>query len=109
MGKTGKVIKGVAVGAALAGSAYMAYKNKDKISEKKDSVVEKLKGMGAEVTDEVDTNGDGMVDTVAMDTDGDGRPDVVVQDTDHNGKADTAFVDTTGDGIVDTEIDLPEE
>jgi len=50
----------------------------------------------------MDTDGDGIVDTVGMDTDGDGIVDTVSMDTDGDGIVDTVSMDTDGDGITDT-------
>lgn len=111
----GKKAKALLVGAAVAGAAYAAYKNKDKILEIKDSVLNKTDSddivddeniFEDDEIDELDTTGDGKVDTVAIDNSGDGRPDELILDTTGDGKADTKFVDTTGDGIVDTVVDL---
>ena len=47
---------------------------------------------------EVDTTGDGKIDTVYKDTTGDGQYNVVLQDTTGDGQFDTCKKDTTGDG-----------
>ena len=53
----------------------------------------------------IDTDGDGIIDTVGMDTDGDGIVDTVSMDTDGDGLADSVAVDIDGDGVADTIID----
>jgi GYF domain 2 len=49
----------------------------------------------------LDTNHDGRVDAVGIDTDGDGRADVVGVDLDHDGQIDAVGIDRDGDGRVD--------
>ena len=62
-------------------------------------------GDGIVDTVSMDTDGDGIVDTVSMDTDGDGIVDTVSMDTDGDGLADSVAVDIDGDGVADTIID----
>jgi hypothetical protein len=50
----------------------------------------------------VDTNGDGMIDTISYDTTGDGRIDKIEYDTNHDGKVNKIEYDTSRDGKVDT-------
>lgn len=50
----------------------------------------------------LDTNGDGMIDTIAYDTTGDGMVDKIEYDTNHDGKVDRIEFDTSRDGKVDT-------
>lgn len=52
----------------------------------------------------IDTDGDGVADTVVADIDGDGKADAVGMDVDGDGKVDVLGVDTDGDGKVDTVI-----
>ena len=54
---------------------------------------------------ELDTNGDGKIDTVLSDTTGDGRLDTVYIDEDGDGTPDTILMDLDGDGIMDAEVD----
>jgi hypothetical protein len=49
-----------------------------------------------------DTDGDGTVDTVELDTTGDGQVDTILRDTDGDGMVDTVEMDTNGDGVMDT-------
>jgi hypothetical protein len=50
----------------------------------------------------MDTNGDGMIDTISYDTTGDGIVDKIEYDTNHDGKVDKIEYDTFRDGKVDT-------
>jgi ribosomal protein L2 len=50
----------------------------------------------------MDTNGDGMIDTIAYDTNGDGKIDKIEYDTNHDGNVDKIEYDTNRDGKVDT-------
>ena len=51
---------------------------------------------------ELDTTGDGIIDTIVADTTGDGKFDTIMTDTTGDGVMDTAFIDETGDGQVDS-------
>ena len=50
----------------------------------------------------LDTDGDGLADTVLADTDGDGIADAIGMDTDGDGLLDSFGADTDGDGMLDT-------
>lgn len=52
----------------------------------------------------VDTNGDGIMDSVGTDLDGDGLYDSISIDTDGDGIIDTIQYDSDGDGFIDEEI-----
>lgn len=58
-------------------------------------------GDGVPDTVGVDTDGDGIIDAIGVDVDQDGRIDAVGVDTDHDGKLDTFGFDRDGDGQVD--------
>lgn len=57
----------------------------------------------------MDMDGDGVFETLALDTNGDGLFDSVAMDTDGNGTLDTLFTDTDNDGTLDTEIPLEDD
>ncbi|MCR5273073.1 MAG: hypothetical protein K6E13_08825 [Lachnospiraceae bacterium] len=99
------VLKVLAGAAAVAGAAYVANKNKDKLKNLKDAVTfepDDPEEDCGEAETQVDVNGDGKADVVAEDFDGDGDADAVLE-------GNTAYVDTTGDGVVDTVVDLDGE
>jgi hypothetical protein len=57
-----------------------------------------------EIPDEVDSDGNGIVDTYEYDDNGDGVADYVEIDVDEDGQIDAAIVDDDFDGIFDTAI-----
>jgi hypothetical protein len=62
---------------------------------------------GNEVADSLllDTDGDGVLDTAIIDIDEDGVPDAIAIDSNNDGTADLIMADTTGDGEIDTVIE----
>lgn len=68
---------------------------------KVDTTLKDTNGDGVVDTVELDTDGDGRIDTIMRDTDGDGRVDTVEMDTDDDGEMDTVLTDTDGDGTLD--------
>ncbi|GAB4054311.1 hypothetical protein GCM10028775_43940 [Catellatospora paridis] len=67
-------------------------------------------GIGAGMTETVQTRGDGHDEILALDTSGDGQPDLWAIDTDGDGKADLFQSDTDGDGQPDvTMVDLTQD
>lgn len=56
------------------------------------------------MSDAFDPMDDDFSNSLSMDTDGDGILDTVLSDTTGDGIVDTAYIDTTGDGLLDTVI-----
>ena len=67
-----------------------------------DSIMVDTNQDGIEDTLLVDSNHDGNIDMICMDTNGDGSFDMQMVDTDHNGTFETQMIDSDHDGVFDT-------
>ena len=60
----------------------------------------------AAVSEQVDTDGYWVADSVMLDTNGDGVADAVMLDTTGDGVADSVMMDTTGDGQLNEAVPM---
>lgn len=64
-----------------------------------------LMGLDFSHAEEIDLDGDGIVDALGADTDGDGIVDAFGMDTDGDSLVDTVLMDTNGDGVFETYVE----